>query len=69
MCKQNSDKYALRRLLVIFNVSTAKLRELADALDASSDADRKLAADAKTAGDELQARENEIREYLKKFSE
>jgi tetratricopeptide (TPR) repeat protein len=64
-CKKQNDKYALRKLLVIFSSAVVKLNELVAALDTSSDNDRKLAADATVAGEALAAREQELRDFLK----
>jgi hypothetical protein len=56
-------------LLVIFSSAGVKLHDLVTPLDGNSDADRKLLADAKTAGEVLAAKEIEIQEFLKKFGE
>jgi hypothetical protein len=65
VCKDNSDQYTLRRLLVIFNQTATKLTDLAANLDSNSEADRKLLDDAQKARDFFEARENDVREYLK----
>jgi hypothetical protein len=68
-CLKNNDRYALRKLLTIFNAAAVKLNDLAEPLDKNSDADRKLAADANKVGEALAARENAIADFLKKGSE
>ncbi len=64
VCKKNGDKWAFRKLLAIFGVAGQKLNDLAAALDPASDVDRKLAADAQSAGKVLAAMELEIRGFV-----
>jgi tetratricopeptide (TPR) repeat protein len=64
-CIKNGDQYTLRKLLFHFNGAGRKLHDLVEPLDASADADRKLAADAKQVGETMAALENKITEFLK----
>jgi tetratricopeptide (TPR) repeat protein len=64
VCKKNGDKWTLRKLLALFSAAGPKLNELAAMLDPSSEADRKLAADAQNAGKVLAALEQEVRGFV-----
>lgn len=64
VCKKHGDKWTLRKLLALFSAAAPKLNEQAAALDPSSEADRKLAADASNAGKVLAAMEQELRGFV-----
>jgi tetratricopeptide (TPR) repeat protein len=64
VCKKNGDKLALRKLLVIFGTTGGKLSELVGALDQSSEADKKLLADANAVGKALAALEIELLQFV-----
>ncbi len=59
-CKKNGDKWTLRKLLTGFSTVGVKLNELVATLDPANEADRKLLAEANTAGKVLAALETEL---------
>lgn len=64
VCKKNGDKWTLRKLLIAFNAAGVKLNELAAGLDPTSEADKRLQADANSAGKALAALEQEVRAFV-----
>jgi hypothetical protein len=64
-CKKHGDKWTMRKLLTIFSTAAVKLNDLAAPLDASSESDRKLIADATEAGKQFAKLELELREFVK----
>jgi hypothetical protein len=63
-CKKHGDKWTLRKLALTFDTSVKKLADLAAALDPSTDADKKLLADANAAGKTLAALEKEVATFI-----
>lgn len=64
VCKKNGDKWTIRKVLVGFTAAGVKLNELVASLDASTEADKKLAADATNVGKTLAAIEQELRAFI-----
>jgi hypothetical protein len=64
VCMDKKDRYALRKLLILFNAATGKLNDLFAPLDPT--ADRALFDAAKDAGEKLAALEIKITEFVNK---
>ena len=64
-CKKAGDKYAMRKLLTVFNEFAAKLNGLIAPLDGNSDSDRKALEDAKTIREVVGKLEQEVAEFVK----
>ena len=64
VCKRHGDKWTLRKLRVSFDAAGVKLNELVAGLDATSEADKVLLADASSAGKALAALEAELRTFI-----
>jgi hypothetical protein len=64
VCIEKKDKYALRKLLILFSTARVKLNDLFTPLDAT--ADRALIENVKEAGERLAALEIKITEFVNK---
>lgn len=65
-CIRAGDRYTLRKLLTVFTAAGVKLNELVDALDPTSEADRKLFEQARAVGEALAALEARVVEAAAK---
>lgn len=63
-CKKNGDTWTLRKLLTVFSTAVVKLNELVAQLDPTSDADKKLLADATQVGKVMAVLEAEVRKLV-----